>query len=179
MNAAAQTSDLIPIDHKHYGYFSIDNIRVSEHEYYKEVLMDVHVKVKDLALEDGIAAPWYSIILTNENGKTYQPKVTTGKDCKVDPYTFYNTGISGADGGIGMHCISFMVEKEFNKFNVYYQIYSTPDATTYHNYLIGNIDLTQNPFSNPISDIKNINMTKPVDFFSQLIEWFKNLFHFS
>ena len=208
LNAYAQTSDLIPLDQRnHYGQFSIDNVQVSEKDYYKVVSMDVHVKVKDLALEDISDVYWDSITLTNENGKKYQPEGNGGPDCKKEwDGTFWpNTTVTGSEGGIGQHSFCFMVEKEFTDFKVYYTIpfYNINNPNNpYPSFQIGNIDLTQNtntqvqtPSSSP-SDSNlsasspsdsNLSASSPSDssispsttnIFEQLTSFLKQIFHF-
>jgi len=175
-SALAQTSDLILLDtQNHYGQFSIDNVHVVEKQYYKIIYIDVHVKVKDLALEDSATAYLDGITLTNENGKKYQSTCTN-----VGAGTFYDTQtVSGRDGGIGMRSLCYMVEKEFSNFKVYYTIPYYNFNT--HSTQIGDIVLDQrnDPTINPTSDIGNSNTPNTLDFFSQLIQWFKNLFKFS
>jgi hypothetical protein len=177
VSSFAQTSGIIPLDEfNHKGEISINNINVSEREYYKVIFMNVHVKIKDLALEDGTIINTSNIRITNENGKTYGPE-GLGQDCKAP--TFSETSITGSEGGIGKFSLCYRVEKEFNNFKVYYTYYSYDLKP--HTYQIGNIVLNQKnePTSDVVSDIKNLNMTKPTDFFAQLFEWLKNLFKFS
>ena len=170
----AQTSGLIPIDNKHMGEISIDNVRVVERDYYKVIYTNVHVKVENLALEDGTILEG-EIILQNNNGKIYGPEL---QDCNVHFQDFSGTAnytILGSEGGIKTYTLCYEVEKEFNHFTVYV-LKSYP---TYHQIQIGTIDLNQNPLTNANSYAQNINMTQPKDFFTRLVDWFKSLFHFS
>ena len=189
LNAYAQTSDLVPLeDKKHYAQFSIDNVRVEEKDYYKVIFMDVHIKVKDLALEDSTEING-KVTLTNENGKTYQPNPP---DCQL-PCLFPLTLITGAEGGIGKISVQYMVEKEFNKFKVYYNIpyydMQNPSNNPYPSFQIGSIDLTNvngqvpTPSSspsdtNPSSNLSTSNISQSTNIFEQLMNWLKQIFHF-
>lgn len=202
LNAYAQTSDLIRLDDQnHYGQLSIDNVHVSEKEYYKLVMMDVHVKVKDLALEDFANVYWGSITLTNENGKKYQPEGNVDANCNKKQFdgTFYTIpGVKGTEGGIGQQSLCYMVEKEFNNFKVYYTIpfYNThnPD-NPFTSFQIGNIDLTNangqisssssnsydsNPsISNPPASSSSSDTSQSTtNIFEQLMSFLKQIFHF-
>ncbi len=197
LNAYAQTSDLIQLDDRnHYGQFSIDNVHVSEKEYYKLVLMNVHVKVKNLALEDTANVYWDSITLTNENGKKYQAETNVDTDCNKKGFdiTFYELQtVSGTEGGIGQHSLCFMVEKEFNNFKVYYTIpfYNINNPSNpFSSYQIGSIDLTNingqvtTPSSSPSDSSPSVSPTytgtspAPTNIFEQLMNWLKQIFHF-
>jgi hypothetical protein len=190
----AQASDLIPLDDRnHYGQFSIDNVHVSEKEYYKVIFIDVHVKVKDLALEDSSEVFWDGITLTNENGKKYQAIKNVGSDCNPKQWdgTFYvMQGVSGKEGGIGQHSLCYMVEKEFYNFKVYYNIpyYTIPNSDMHSpSFQIGNIVLNQsndptfNGVSNPSTSNPSTSSTSQsaTNIFTQFFDWLKSLFHFS
>ncbi|MGI0060329.1 MAG: hypothetical protein ACREBJ_11245 [Nitrosotalea sp.] len=203
-DASAQTSDLVLLDDRnHYGQFSIDNVHVVEKNYYKVIFMDIHVKAKDLALEDTANVFWDSITLTNENGKKYQPEGNDGPDCKKawDGTFYVISSVAGSDGGIGQHSSCYMVEKEFNNFKVYYTIpyynynlHSFPignvvlnekndptssivsDIQNTTNHAVSNIENTTN---RAVSNIENATMSNPQDFFTQFFEMLKNLFKFS
>jgi len=196
LNAYAQASNIIRLDDQnHYGQLSIDNVHVSEKEYYKLVIMDVHVKVKDLALEDFANVYWGSITLTNENGKKYQPEGNVDANCNKKQFdgTFYTIpGVKGSEGGIGQQSLCYMVEKEFNNFKVYYTIpyYNTnnPD-NPYTSFQIGNIDLTNtdgqvtapsSPSDSSSSPNPSISTTSQstANIFEQLMNFFKQIFHF-
>jgi hypothetical protein len=185
LNAYAQTSDLIALDQRNnHGQFSIDNVHVVEKQYYKVIFMDVHVKVKDLALEDVADVYWTSITLTNENGKKYSAEGKNGPDCKKEwDGTFWeSTTVKGSDGGIGMHSLCYMVEKEFHNFKVYYTIpFSMPPnyTTLYPSVQIGDIilnqsnDPTYSGGSNPSTSSPSVT-----NFFEQLMNYLKQIFHF-
>lgn len=200
INASAQTSGLIPIGFKHMGEASIDNVKVEEKQYYNIIHARILLKIPDLALEDGDALNG-AIILQNNNGKTYGGTLCDYQNPGEFSH-FTETSIVGTEGGIKKPTFCYNVEKEFNQFTVYLQQYSNAN-TTYHKYQIGRIDLNQN--QNPITNAgsyaqkivndtssyaknivnnassyaKNINMTQPKDFFAQLFDWLKSLFHFS
>ncbi len=194
LNAYAQTSDLIVLDQRNnHGQFSIDNVHVVEKQYYKVIFMDVHVKVKDLALEDIADVYWTSITLTNENGKKYSAEGRDGPDCKKDwDGTFWDsTTVKGSDGGIGMHSFCYMVEKEFHNFKVYYIIPFNNLNNPYTPFQIGNIvldqsnDPTSTPSSsstdsNPSSSIPSISSASQsaTNIFEQLMNFLRQIFHF-
>jgi hypothetical protein len=198
-DASAQTSGIIPLDaFNHHGEISIENVQVSEKEFYKVIHLNIQIKVKDLGLED---SAWFepdSIKLVNENGKSYLP---TREECTATepPGTLFSYpgpcfkvenecgkpmnpfGIKGTEGGIGNYHPCFRVEKEFNNFKVYYG-YDKPFKPILDEYNpIGNIILNEKnePTSDVVSNIKNINITNTQDFFAQFFEWIKNLFKFS
>lgn len=198
LNAYAQTPNTVLLDEQnHYGQFSIDNVRVFEKDYYKVVSMNVHVKVKDLALEDSSNVYWYSITLTNENGKKYQAEGGVDADCNKKGWdgTFYEVQmVSGSEGGIGQHSLCYMVEKEFNNFKVYYTSPLNNPNNPFPVFQIGSIDLTQdtndqvqtlsqNPSNSSQSSPSNFSSPSTsqsqTDIFEQLIDMIKNLFHFS
>lgn len=202
ISAFAQTSGIIPLDaFNHYGEISIKNVQVSEKEFYKVIHLNIQIKVKDLGLEDGASFEPDSIKLVNENGKSYLP---TREECtateppgtlvsypgpcfKVENEcgkSMWDFSIKGTEGGIGNYHPCFRVEKEFNNFKVYYGYRKTTGELRQYLFEynpIGKIILNEKnePTSDVVSDIKNINITKPQDFFAQLFEWFKNLFRFS
>ena len=173
ITAFAQSASNIPIDAKHYGEFSVKNLKVSEKEFYKEISMEMHIKVQNLELEDAVFVAPLSIRLINENGKLYLPKVS---ECKT-PVTIT---ILGTKGGTGGFPVCYWVEKEFNNFKIQYH-----NDITQKNSEIGKIDLsqqsiqTESPFES-VTDIKIQDVEKTSkDFFSQIIDFFKRLFSFS
>ena len=207
LNAYAQTSGIIPLDGLHHsGVVSIQNIQVSEKEFYKVIHLNVQFKVKDLGLEDSAFFEPNSIKLVNENGKSYYPEYEectatdpagtvsfpppcrhVETDCGVPMFEF---GIKGTEGGIGNYHPCFRVEKEFNNFNVYYGYYVQFPKTIMGYTQIGNIDLTQsasgqatpsNPSdSNPSTSNPPSSSTdqSATNVFEQLLNFLKQIFHF-
>ena len=193
---AKQTSGIIQLDElNHYGEVSIKNFQVSEKEFYKVIHLNIQIKVKDLALEDGASVFPKAIKLVNENGKSYLP---TREECTIpDPLIIGPQGgpcheakndcgmpnwwisIKGTEGGIGEYHPCFRVEKEFNNFKVYYTLHVGGLNYKDYEYLIGDIAVDQKLTPDIVSNVKNINMTKPQDFFTQFFEWLRNLFNLS
>jgi len=185
VTAFAQTSDVIPLDDRnHYGQFFIDNVHVSEKDYYKVIFMDVHVKVKDLALEDGTSVFPNGIGITNENGKKYGIEVS-GPDCSYPAFSEYQT--SGSQGGLIHFSVCYMVEKEFNNFKVHYT--NTQVGYPLQISSIGSIDLTNingqvstqssssldssPPTSNP--SVSSVSQST-VNIFEQFMNFLKQIF---
>ena len=171
----AQTTDNIKLDFTHYGKFSIQNLQVSEKEFYKEISMNVQIKVQDLELEDIVFMAPFDIRLVNENGKIYTPQVA---ECRT-PVT---VTITGSKGGIGGFPVCFWVEKEFNNFKIQYH-----NQALLESYQVGEINLNEHTNqkieklpSDASSETKNPPMTKSnnKDFFSQIIDMIKRLFNF-
>lgn len=161
--SAQQTSGNVPLDSfNHTGEISIQSVQVDEKEYYKVVHLNVQIKISNLALED---TAWFepnSIKLVNENGKRYFP---TRNDCPTIregtigiatwPSSCYQPAtdcgypgvafpVYGTQGGIVNYHPCFEVEKEFNKFNVYFG-YDRPFHPVLDQWImVGSIDLSQN-----------------------------------
>lgn len=174
VNALAQTSNIVPLDNRnHYGQFSINNVRVSEKQFYKVIFMDVHVQVKDLGLKDSTTILPYSITIVNKNGKTYSVPPLQ-EECTRPTW---GVDIYGNKGGVGTYSTCFRVDKEFNNFKVYYS-YNGVDSKS-HSYPIGNVDLNQSSLAHAKSGVKQTNLTKAQNFFKQFYEMIKNLFKFS
>lgn len=71
----AYTTNNIPLDSRnHYGEVLVKNVKVLEKEFYKVIVLDIQIKVKDLELERSAWIEPDSIKLVNENGKVYFPK---------------------------------------------------------------------------------------------------------
>jgi len=203
-NASAQTSGIIPLDGLHHnGVVSIQNIQVSEKEYYKVIHLNIQFQVKDLGLEDSAWFEPNSIKLVNENGKSYLPEYEectatdpagtvsfpppcrhVQTDCGVPMFEF---GIKGTEGGIGNYHPCFRVEKEFNSFNVYYGYYVQFPKTIMGYTQIGNIDLTQNtngqdttPSTSPSDSNPSTSSASQstANIFEQLMNFLKQIFHF-
>ncbi len=147
------------------GEFSVQNVRVTEKEFYKVITIDVHIKVINLELENMVLVSPMNTILVNQNGKTYTQQFD---ECKI-PIIYEMRGKTGPNGAFST---CFSVEKEFNNFKVYYK--------TDQSYLIGEIDLTKN--NQPVKNSNNDELDIPkksTDFFSQLIDMFRSWFNFS
>ncbi|UTY61748.1 MAG: hypothetical protein HPQ69_00010 [Marine Group I thaumarchaeote] len=100
-----------------YGIFSVENIAITDREYYKLAKIFVNVKVQNLELEDRyILVSPTSFTLQNENGKSY---FNQERDCKSPARLFYE--ITGKTGSQVTIPLCFHVENHYEFFEVYYR----------------------------------------------------------
>jgi hypothetical protein len=190
-NVYAQTSNTVLLDDRnHMGQFSINNVSVSEKQYYKVIFMNIDVKVNNLGMEDGTTILPNSITLVNDNGTSY------GQDTQECSPPIWGLSLDGKEGGVGTLSTCYSVEKNFNNFKVYYSFWDDADGTR-HSYQIGNIDLTQDTNdqvqmlssspSNSSQSSSNFSSSNystsstsqsATDIFGQLMNFLKQIFHF-
>lgn len=163
-SVSMQTADNVLIDRNgvKYGEFSVQNVRVTEKEFYKIITIDIHIKVKNLELENMVLISPKNTVLINENGKSYYQQPN---ECST-PLLYEMKGKTGPNGA---YSTCFSVEKEFDNFKVYHK--------TDKSYLIGTIDLTQ--INKQTIDIVSDTPKNTKDFFSQLIDMIRSWFNFS
>ncbi|MCV0399992.1 MAG: hypothetical protein K5785_08370 [Nitrosarchaeum sp.] len=114
------------------------NPRVTEHEFYNTIAVDIHISIPDIEINDWITILPLDFTIVNEEGKAYYHS----KDC--GPQLYYE--MRGKTGPNGSFTVCYDVEKKYNQFKMYYK-----------KNLLGNIDLAEITAASPDTIKQNTN----------------------
>lgn len=110
------------------GTFSIEKIILSEKEYYRIISINLNIKAENLELGDTVFLSPIDFTLENEKGKKY---VNQPQECS-SPLTYQITGKTGSNLSV---IVCYEVEKEFDRFDVFFR------SEDHKNYKIGSFTL--------------------------------------